>query len=159
MYIPVCFSLQRASTPDMMEGYHDPVYEEALLQNIPEQFKDYTLEKLVHNRIELEHFRVFLADNYASMDIMCWMDIEAFRRITHTDERKRDLKAKEIKTKYLNKKYFFGPNSPAGKEGQDKVCISKCLVDLKICFYHAKIHTMRLTIDGCRPTSLILVCT
>ena len=105
----------------MMEGYQDPVYDEALLQNIPEQFKDYTLEKLVHNRIELEHFRNFLADNYASMDIMCWMDIEAFRRITHTDERKRDLKAKEIKTKYLNKKYFFGPNSPAGKEGQEKV--------------------------------------
>ena len=105
----------------MMEGYHDPVYDEALIQNIPEQFKDYTLEKLVHNRIELEHFRNFLADNYASMDIMCWMDIEAFRRIAYTEERKRDQKAREIKTKYLNKKYFFGPNSPAGKEGQEKV--------------------------------------
>ena len=108
----------------MMEGYHDPVYDAALIKNIPEQFKDYTLEKLIHNRIELEHFRNFLADNYASMDIMCWMDIEAFRRIGHTEERKRDLKAKDIKIKYLNKKYFFGPNSPAGKEGQEKVsCI------------------------------------
>lgn len=114
--------LQRVSTPDVMEGYEDPVYDEALLDNIPEEFKDYTLEKLVHNRIELEHFRNFLAENYASMDIMCWMDIEAFKRIPHTDEKKRDAKAKEIKVKYLNKKYFFGPNSPAGKEGQEKVC-------------------------------------
>lgn len=104
-----------------MEGYEDPVYDEALIENIPEEFKDYTLEKLVHNRIELEHFRNFLAENYASMDIMCWMDIEAFRRITHTDEKKRDAKAREIKLKYLNKKYFFGANSPAGKEGQNKV--------------------------------------
>ncbi|XP_060585737.1 regulator of G-protein signaling 22-like isoform X3 [Ruditapes philippinarum] len=112
---------ERVSTPDVMEGYEDPVYDEALIENIPEEFKDYTLEKLVHNRIELEHFRNFLAENYASMDIMCWMDIEAFRRITHTDEKKRDAKAREIKMKYLNKKYFFGANSPAGKEGQDKV--------------------------------------
>ncbi|XP_052776517.1 regulator of G-protein signaling 22-like isoform X2 [Mya arenaria] len=112
---------ERVSTPDVMEGYEDPAYDETLLSNIPEEFKDYTLEKLVHNRIELEHFRNFLAENYASMDIMCWMDIEAFRRILHTDEKKRDVKAREIKMKYLNKKYFFGPNSPAGKEGQNKV--------------------------------------
>ena len=63
----------------MMEGYEDPLYDEALLANIPEEFRDFTLEKLVHNRIELEHFRNFLAENYASMDIMCWMDIEAFK--------------------------------------------------------------------------------
>jgi len=67
------------STPDVMEGYEDPLYDEALLANIPEEFRDFTLEKLVHNRIELEHFRNFLAENYASMDIMCWMDIEAFK--------------------------------------------------------------------------------
>ncbi|XP_046585614.1 LOW QUALITY PROTEIN: regulator of G-protein signaling 22-like [Haliotis rubra] len=113
---------ERVLTPDdPMEGFEDPVYDESLLENIPPDFRDYTLEKLIHNRIELEHFRQFLADNYASMDLMCWMDIEAWRRITHSDEKKRDQKAKEIKTKYLNKKYFFGPNSPAGKEGQDKV--------------------------------------
>ncbi|KAL4236453.1 GTPase activator [Mactra antiquata] len=112
---------ERVSTPDVMEGYEDPVYDEALIDNIPDEFKDYTLEKLVHNRIELEHFRNFLAENYASMDIMCWMDIEAYRRINHADEKKRDAKAREIKMKYLNKKYFFGANSPAGKEGQEKV--------------------------------------
>lgn len=42
-------------------------------------------------------------------------------RIPYTDEKRRDMKAKEIKTKYLNKKYFFGPHSPAGRAGQEKV--------------------------------------
>lgn len=113
---------QRVLTPDdPMEGYEDPVYDETLLEKIPEEFRDFTLEKLVHNRIEVENFKLFLAENYASMDLLCWMDIEHFRRMPQTDEKKRDEKAKEIKNKYLNKKYFFGPNSPAGKEGQDKV--------------------------------------
>ncbi|ESO87501.1 hypothetical protein LOTGIDRAFT_235002 [Lottia gigantea] len=113
---------ERVLTPDdPMGGYEDPVYDPSLFDQIPDDFVDLSLEKLVHNRIELDHFRDYLSDNYASMDLMCWMDIEAWRRIPHTDEKKRDQKAKEIKTKYLNKKYFFGPNSPAGKEGQDKV--------------------------------------
>ena len=48
-----------------MAGYADPVYDESLLEQIPEEFRDFSLEKLVHNAIELEHFRVFLAENYA----------------------------------------------------------------------------------------------
>ena len=104
-----------------MEGYQDPVYDASIMNDISEEFQDYTLEKLVHNRIELEHYRHFLADNYASMDLLCWMDIEAFKRIPHSDEKRRDMKAKDVKVKYLNKKYFFGPNSPAGKGGQNKV--------------------------------------
>ena len=106
-----------------MEDYKDPVYDEAILEKVPEEFKEWSLEKLVHNRLELEHFRQFLADNYASMDLLCWMDIEAFKRIPHSDEKRREIKAKEIKAKYFNKKYFFGPNSPAGKQGQEKVRI------------------------------------
>ncbi len=104
-----------------MSRYADPVYDETLWEDIPEEFRDYSLDQLVHNRVELEHFRQFLADNYASMDLTCWVDIETFRRLPHKDTKKRDQKAKEIKTKYFNKKYFFGPSSPAGKEGQEKV--------------------------------------
>ena len=37
------------------------------------------------------------------------------------EEKRRDSKAKDIKVKYFTKKYFFGPNSPAGKAGQEKV--------------------------------------
>ena len=113
---------QRPDTPDEdQEEYKDPVYDEGLLLKVPEEFRDWTLEKLVHNRMELEHFRQFLNDNYASSDLLCWMDIEAFKRIPHCDEKKREHKSTDIKRKYFNKKYFFGPNSPAGKEGQEKV--------------------------------------
>jgi hypothetical protein len=63
-----------------MEGYEDPVYDESLWERLPPEFQDWNLDKLVHNRLELEHFKNYLADNYASMDLMCWMDIEAFRR-------------------------------------------------------------------------------
>ena len=51
----------------------------------------------------------------------CWMDIETWRRTPHEEDRKRDQRARDIKKNYLNKKYFFGPSSPAGKEGQNKV--------------------------------------
>ena len=45
----------------------------------------------------------------------------------HSEDKKRDAKAVEVKDKYLTKKYFFGPNSPAGKEGQEKVLTCVCL--------------------------------
>ncbi|KAL8596666.1 hypothetical protein ACOMHN_032608 [Nucella lapillus] len=113
---------ERPSTPDEpMDGYEDPVYDPGVWEGVPEEFREYSLEKLVHNRLELEHFKQFLAEKYADTDLKCWMDVEAWRRISPADERKRDQKAKDIKKSYLNKKYFFGPNSPAGKEGQDKV--------------------------------------
>ena len=69
--------------------------------------------------------RQFLSDNYASVDFNCWMDIESFKRIPHAEDTRRDQKAKDIKIKYLNKKYFFGPNSPAGKAAQEKVSMKK----------------------------------
>ena len=54
---------------------------------------------------------------------MCWLDIETFKRLPHHAHEKRDEKAKEIREKYINKKYFFGPNSPATKDEQNQVSI------------------------------------
>ena len=72
-------------------------------------------------------FRVYAAilDNleYSRTDLMCWLDIEAFKRIPHQANAKRDDKAKDIREKYLNKKYFFGPSSPATKDEQNEVGI------------------------------------
>uniref|UniRef100_A0A8C9U6C8 Regulator of G protein signaling 22 n=1 Tax=Serinus canaria TaxID=9135 RepID=A0A8C9U6C8_SERCA len=56
-----------------------------------------------------------------SMDLMCWLDIEEFRKMLQKDEEKSDEKSKDIKTKYLNNEYFFGPNSPATREQQEEV--------------------------------------
>lgn len=113
---------ERVMTPeDPMEKYEDPVYDPSLLDKIPDEYKDYTLEKLVGNRIELENFQVFLKENYADTDLLCWMAIRTFRNIPYTDEKARDELATSIRDRYLNQKYFFGPNSPAGKKGQEKV--------------------------------------
>lgn len=57
------------------------------------------------------------------MDLMCWLDIEEFRKTLHKDKEKSDEKSKDIKTKYLNNKYFFGPDSPATRKQQEKVAV------------------------------------
>ena len=53
------------------------------------------------------------------------MDIEHFRRMDPKEADEADTKAREIKQKYFNKKYFFGPNSPATRDGLDYVSYVK----------------------------------
>ncbi|XP_039257978.2 regulator of G-protein signaling 22-like [Styela clava] len=96
-------------------------YEGDLWAKVPEEYRTFSFDELVRNRLELEHFRKFLEENYAKTDLLCWLDIESFKRVPHQASDKRDEKAREIKTKYLHKKYFFGPSSPANKEQQNKV--------------------------------------
>ncbi|XP_053106515.1 regulator of G-protein signaling 22 isoform X2 [Hemicordylus capensis] len=86
-----------------------------------EELTSYNLNDLIRNKLNLEEFRLFLEQNSASMDLLCWIDIEQFRRMLHKDKEQREEKLKEIKNKYLNKKYFFGPDSPATKEEQDQI--------------------------------------
>uniref|UniRef100_A0A8C0UK27 Regulator of G protein signaling 22 n=1 Tax=Cyanistes caeruleus TaxID=156563 RepID=A0A8C0UK27_CYACU len=87
----------------------------------PKELAGPNLSDLIHDKKKLEQFRAFLNKHSASMDLMCWLDIEEFRKMLHTDKEKSDEKSKDIKTKYLNNKYFFGPNSPATREQQEKV--------------------------------------
>lgn len=61
---------------------------------------------------------MFLNKHCAAEDLMCWLDIEAFRGLPISDKYFRDLKAKHIRKAYFNKKYFFGSKSPASKEAQ-----------------------------------------
>lgn len=79
------------------------------------------------------------------MDLMCWIDIEQFRRMLHKEKEKREEKSKDIKNKYLNKKYFFGPNSPATKEQQDQVSVYKTI------FIHSCHSSGRSPADGHAP--------
>ena len=64
---------------------------------------------------------MFLNEHLAAQDLMCWMEIEAFRGIPVSDKTMRDIKAKQLRSNYFTKKYFFGPNSPATKEQQRQV--------------------------------------
>nr|CAB3265558.1 regulator of G-protein signaling 22-like [Phallusia mammillata] len=99
-------------------------YEEDLWLKVSEEFRTFTFDELVRNRIELEHFRKFLDEHFVKTDLLCWLDIESFKRLPHQASEKRDEKAKEIKTKYLHKKYFFGPNSPATKDEQNQAVLA-----------------------------------
>ncbi|XP_074981126.1 regulator of G-protein signaling 22 isoform X8 [Caretta caretta] len=99
----------------------DVLREGQVLSEVPEEYRDCSLHDLIHNGLELEQFRLFLEEHSAVMDLMCWTDIEQFRRMLHKEKEKREEKSKDIKNKYLNKKYFFGPNSPATKEQQDQL--------------------------------------
>ncbi|XP_068789940.1 regulator of G-protein signaling 22 [Struthio camelus] len=91
------------------------------LCQVPQELAGPNLCDLIHNKLKLERFRVFLDKHSAGMDLMCWLDIEQFRRMLHKDKEKREEKSKDIKNKYLNKKYFFGPNSPATREQQEEL--------------------------------------
>ncbi|KAF6323649.1 regulator of G protein signaling 22 [Rhinolophus ferrumequinum] len=89
--------------------------------NVPAEYKHFNFNDLLNNKLEFEHFRQFLEAHSSSMDLMCWTDIEQLRRITHGDRKQREAKSIYIKNKYLNKKYFFGPNSPASLSQQGQI--------------------------------------
>ncbi|ELW47425.1 Regulator of G-protein signaling 22, partial [Tupaia chinensis] len=88
---------------------------------VPEEYRQFNFYDLLNNKLEFEHFRQFLEAHAGSMDLMCWTDIEEFRRIAYRDRIQREAKSIYIKNKYLNKKYFFGPNSPASIHQQDQL--------------------------------------
>ncbi|XP_054564593.1 regulator of G-protein signaling 22 isoform X2 [Eptesicus fuscus] len=88
---------------------------------VPAEYKNFNFNKLLNNKLEFEHFRQFLEAYSASIDLMCWTDIEQYRRIPYKDRKLREAKSIYIKNKYLNKTYFFGPNSPASPRQQDQI--------------------------------------
>uniref|UniRef100_A0A2I2Z3C9 Regulator of G protein signaling 22 n=1 Tax=Gorilla gorilla gorilla TaxID=9595 RepID=A0A2I2Z3C9_GORGO len=75
--------------------------------NVPAEYKHFKFSDLLNNKLEFEHFRQFL-ETHSS-------------RITYRDRNQRKAKSIYIKNKYLNKKYFFGPNSPASLYQQNQV--------------------------------------
>lgn len=56
-----------------------------------------------------------------SIHLMCWLDLEQYRRTHQKDKAVRQERSSHIVSKYLNKKYFFGPDSPATTEEQNDV--------------------------------------
>lgn len=89
---------------------------------LPPELKDMTLDDVMKRESKAEGLSKFLAGNsLGSMDEQCLRDIEAYRKIPRSNMAKVAAKAMDIKNKYYNKKYLFGANSPADKDGQDKV--------------------------------------
>ncbi|XP_009321401.1 PREDICTED: regulator of G-protein signaling 22 [Pygoscelis adeliae] len=99
----------------------DALKEDQHLRQVPKELAGPKLSDLIHDKEKLEQFWAFLNEHSAGMDLMCWLDIEQFRKMLDKDKEKREEKSKDIKNKYLNKKYFFGPNSPATSEQQEQL--------------------------------------
>lgn len=56
-----------------------------------------------------------------SIHLTCWLDLEQYRRTPQKDKAVRQERSSHIATKYLNRKYFFGSDSPATTEQQNDV--------------------------------------
>ncbi|XP_041707648.2 regulator of G-protein signaling 22-like [Coregonus clupeaformis] len=95
----------------------------AMWSAVPERYRGYGLGSLLGHRMELQHFTSFLQDHNASIHLACWLDIEHYRRIPHKDKAQREDESRLIKDKYLNRKYLFGPDSPATRHQQDESII------------------------------------
>ncbi|XP_063735122.1 regulator of G-protein signaling 22 isoform X2 [Eleginops maclovinus] len=79
----------------------------------------YRLGSLLRHRQEIEHFMSFLQNHDASIHLTCWLDLEQYRRTAQTDTAVRQERSSHIATKYLDRKYFFGSDSPASTEQQN----------------------------------------
>ncbi len=50
------------------EGKQEAYYQ-SLREKIPEEFRDFDFNKLIHNRLELDHFRQFLGMSSSLIDV------------------------------------------------------------------------------------------
>lgn len=57
----------------------------------------------------------------ASIHLSCWLDLDRYRRTSQKGEAVRQERSSFIATKYLNRKYFFGSDSPATTQQQSDV--------------------------------------
>ncbi|XP_041799266.1 regulator of G-protein signaling 22 [Chelmon rostratus] len=88
---------------------------------VSHDYQGYRLGSLLRHRHEVGHFMSFLQNQDASIHLTCWLDLEQYRRTPHKDKAVREERSSHIATKYLNRKYFFGPDSPATTEQQNDI--------------------------------------
>ncbi|XP_062278372.1 regulator of G-protein signaling 22 [Scomber scombrus] len=89
--------------------------------NVSSHYRGYRLGSLLRHRHEIGHFMSFLQDHDASIHLTCWLDLEQYRRTSQRDKAVRQERSSHIANKYLNRKYFFGSESPASAEQQNDI--------------------------------------
>uniref|UniRef100_A0A8C0BHX0 Regulator of G protein signaling 22 n=1 Tax=Buteo japonicus TaxID=224669 RepID=A0A8C0BHX0_9AVES len=103
----------------------DALKEDQHLRQVPKELAGTNLSDLIHDKEKLEQFWDFLNEHSAG-----YVSSLLFHPFLSSEEifvgdlgylDKREEKSKDIKNKYLNKKYFFGPNSPATREQQEQL--------------------------------------
>ncbi|MEQ2272428.1 hypothetical protein XENORESO_021787, partial [Xenotaenia resolanae] len=84
-------------------------------------YQGYRLGSILRQHHEIGHFMAFLQKHKASIHLMCWLDLEQYRRTSKRDKTIRQEWSSQIALKYLNNKYLFGPDSPATTEQQNDI--------------------------------------
>ncbi|XP_039661570.1 regulator of G-protein signaling 22 isoform X2 [Perca fluviatilis] len=84
-------------------------------------YQGYRLGSLLRHHHEIGHFMSFLQNQDASIHLTCWLDLEQYRRTPQKDKAVRQERSSHIAAKYLNRKYFFGSDSPATTEQQNDI--------------------------------------
>lgn len=56
-----------------------------------------------------------------SIHLSCWLDLDQYRRTSQKSSTVRQQRSRLIATKYLNRNYFFGTDSPATTQQQTDV--------------------------------------
>ncbi|XP_005930227.1 regulator of G-protein signaling 22 isoform X1 [Haplochromis burtoni] len=84
-------------------------------------YRGYRLGSLLRHRHEIGHFMSFLQNQNASIHLMCWLDLEQYRRTPRQHKAIRQERSAWIAARYLNRKYFFGSDSPAMTEQQNDI--------------------------------------
>ncbi|XP_047218019.1 regulator of G-protein signaling 22 isoform X3 [Girardinichthys multiradiatus] len=84
-------------------------------------YQGYRLGSILRQHHEIGHFMAFLQKHKASIHLMCWLDLEQYRRTSKRDKTIRQEWSSQIALKYLNNKYLFGPDSPATAEQQNDI--------------------------------------
>lgn len=67
-----------------------------------------------------------------SIHMECFGDLEQYRR-SREDALVKKERSVQIATKYLNRMYFFGPNSPATVQQQDEVQYTRNTIQTTKC--------------------------
>ncbi|XP_048881920.1 regulator of G-protein signaling 22 isoform X2 [Brienomyrus brachyistius] len=114
--------LKQSTLEENQPPSQEPVLKDPdLWEKVPEEFRRYRFGSILRHRLEIQHFQSFLEENSAIMDLACWLDVEQLRKIPQKDKAQREDSCKAFRSKYLNRKYYFGPGSPASREEQEEM--------------------------------------
>uniref|UniRef100_A0A8D3AHS6 RGS domain-containing protein n=1 Tax=Scophthalmus maximus TaxID=52904 RepID=A0A8D3AHS6_SCOMX len=89
--------------------------------NVSPSYQGYRLGSLLRQPPEVGHFMSFLQEKDSSIHLACWLDLEQYKRTPQKDRAVKHERTSHLWTKYLNRKYFFGYQSPATMEQQNNI--------------------------------------
>ncbi|XP_055019838.1 regulator of G-protein signaling 22 [Boleophthalmus pectinirostris] len=108
------------SAPEFSSTLRIPQMSESW-SKVSSDYKGYRLGSLLRHRHEIGYFMNFLQNQNASIHLSCWLDLEQYRRTHQTDTALRLERSAHLVNRYLNRKYFFGPDSPASIDQQHEI--------------------------------------